>query len=59
VLWSLRTTPNAATQETPYFLVHDAEAVLPVELAHDAPRVVEYNEEASMLHRENSKMTLM
>jgi transposase InsO family protein len=23
VLWSLRTTPNAATQETPFFLVHD------------------------------------
>jgi hypothetical protein len=22
VLWSLRTTPNAATQETPFFLVH-------------------------------------
>jgi transposase InsO family protein len=30
VLWSLRTTPNAATQETPFFLVHGAEAVLPV-----------------------------
>jgi hypothetical protein len=26
VLWSLRTTPNAATQETPLFLVHGAEA---------------------------------
>jgi hypothetical protein len=25
VLWSLRTTPNAATQETPFFLVHGAE----------------------------------
>jgi hypothetical protein len=24
VLWSLRTTPNAATQETPFFLVHGA-----------------------------------
>jgi transposase InsO family protein len=47
VLWSLRTTPNAATQETPFFLVHGAEAVLPVELAHDSPRVAEYNEEAS------------
>jgi hypothetical protein len=30
VLWSLRTTPNAATQETPFFLVHGAETVLPV-----------------------------
>jgi transposase InsO family protein len=24
VLWSLRTAPNAATQETPFFLVHGA-----------------------------------
>ena len=47
VLWSLRTTPNAATQETPFFLVHGAEAVLLVELEHDSPRVIEYDEEAS------------
>jgi hypothetical protein len=30
--------PNAAIQETPFFLVHDAEAVLPVEITHEAPR---------------------
>ena len=47
VLWSLRTTPNAATQETPFFLVHGAEAVLPIEIEHNSPRVVEYEEEAS------------
>jgi hypothetical protein len=47
VLWILRTTPNTTTQETPFFLVHGAEAVLPVEIAHDSPRVVEYEEEAS------------
>ena len=47
MLWSLHTTPNAATQETPFFLVHGAEAVLPVEMAHDSPRVTEYEEEAS------------
>jgi hypothetical protein len=34
VLWSLRTTRNAATQETPLFLVHGAEVVLPVEITH-------------------------
>jgi hypothetical protein len=39
VLWSLRNTPNVATQETPFFLVHSAEAVLPVEVTHEAPRV--------------------
>jgi hypothetical protein len=47
VLWSLRTTPNAATQETPFFLVHGAEAVLPVEITHEAPRIVAYDESAS------------
>jgi hypothetical protein len=44
VLWSLRTTPNAATQETPFFLVHGAEAVLPVEITHEAPRITTYDE---------------
>jgi hypothetical protein len=47
VLWSLQTTPNTTIQETPFFLVHDAKVVLPVELAHDSPRVAEYDEEAS------------
>jgi transposase InsO family protein len=47
VLWSLRTTPNAATQETPFFLVHGAETVLPVEITHEAPRIAAYNEATS------------
>jgi hypothetical protein len=47
MLWSLRTTPNAATQETPFFLVHGAEAVLPVEITHEAPRIAAYNETTS------------
>jgi transposase InsO family protein len=47
VLWSLRTTPNAATQETPFFLVHGAEAVLPVEITHEAPIVTAYDEVTS------------
>jgi transposase InsO family protein len=47
VLWSLRTTPNAATQETPFFLVHDAEDVLPVEITHEAPRIAAYDETTS------------
>jgi hypothetical protein len=36
VLWSLRTTLNAATQETHFFLVHGAEAMLPVKITHEA-----------------------
>jgi hypothetical protein len=47
VLWSLRTTPNASTQETPFFLFHGAEAVLPVKITHEAPRIAAYNETTS------------
>jgi hypothetical protein len=47
VLWSLRTTPNAATQETPFFLVHGASVVLPVEITHEALRILTYNETTS------------
>jgi hypothetical protein len=47
VLWSLRTTPNAATQEIPFFLVHGQEAVLPVEITHEAPRIAAYDETTS------------
>jgi transposase InsO family protein len=47
VLWSMRTTPNAATQETHFFLVHGAEAVLPVKITHEAPRISTYNETSS------------
>jgi hypothetical protein len=47
VLWSLRTTANAATQETHFFLVHGAEAVLLVEITHEAPRVATYDESSS------------
>ncbi|KAK1668839.1 hypothetical protein QYE76_056998 [Lolium multiflorum] len=53
VLWSIRTTPNTATQETPFFLVHGAEAVLPIEIKHDSPRVTEYDEETSRKVRED------
>ncbi|KAK1610757.1 hypothetical protein QYE76_034430 [Lolium multiflorum] len=53
VLWSIRTTPNTATQETPFFLVHGAEAVLPIEIEHDSPRVTEYDEETSRKARED------
>jgi hypothetical protein len=47
VLWSLRTTPNVATQETPFFLVHGAEAVLPVKITHEAPRIAAYYKTSS------------
>ncbi|KAK1680264.1 hypothetical protein QYE76_041112 [Lolium multiflorum] len=53
VLWSLRTTPNTATQETPFFLVHGAEAVMPIEIEHNSPGVVEYEEETSQKARKD------
>ena len=34
ILWSLRTTPNRATVETPFFLVYGAKPILPTELRH-------------------------
>jgi hypothetical protein len=39
--------PNAATQETPFFLVHGVEAVLLVEITHEAPRIAAYDETTS------------
>jgi hypothetical protein len=39
--------PNASTQEMPFFWVHGAEAVRPVEITHEAPRIVAYDEATS------------
>jgi hypothetical protein len=39
--------PNAATQETPFFQVHGVEAVLLVEITHEAPRIAAYDETTS------------
>jgi transposase InsO family protein len=44
VLWSLRTTPNRATGQTPFSLVYGAEAVLPTKLIYGSPRVLAYDE---------------
>ena len=44
VLWSLRTTPNRATRQTPFSLVYGAEAVIPTELIYGSPRVLAYDE---------------
>ena len=44
VLWGLRTTPNISTGRSPFFLVYGAEAVLPSDLLHNAPRVKLFSE---------------
>ena len=53
VIWSLRTTPNRSTGYTPFFLVYGAEAVLPTDILHDTPRVVQYTEAEAKEAREN------
>jgi hypothetical protein len=47
VLWSPRTTPNAATRETPFFIVHGTEAMLLFKITHEVPRVSNYEEGVS------------
>ena len=44
VLWTIRTTPNRATDQTPFALVYGAEAILPTELIYEPPRVLTYDE---------------
>ena len=44
VVWSLRRTPNRSTGYTPFFLVYEAEAVMPTNIEHDVPRVALYME---------------
>ena len=39
VLWGLRNTPNRTTGYTPFFMVYEAEAVLPCDIIHDSLRV--------------------
>jgi hypothetical protein len=53
VLWGLRTTPNRSTGYTPFFMVYGAEAVLPCDIIHDAPRVRMYEEREAELDRQD------
>ena len=44
VLWNINTTTNRSTGYTPFFMVYEAEAVLPSDIRHDSPRVAAYVE---------------
>ena len=44
ILWAYHTTPRTATDETPFNLVFEAEAVIPVELSLPTLRVEQYDE---------------
>ena len=54
VLWAYRTTRKSATQETPFTLAFDTEAVAPVEVRLKSPRIefanAEHNEESLHLN---------
>jgi hypothetical protein len=54
VVWSLRTTPSRATGFTPFFLVYDAEAILPTDLEYGSPMVLGYDKGANQRAREDS-----
>jgi hypothetical protein len=54
VLQSLHTTPNCSIGFTPFFLVYEAEAVLPTDIEFDVPRVIQYTEEQAKEAREDS-----
>jgi hypothetical protein len=49
VLWGIRTTPNRSTGYTPFFLVYGAEAVMPTNIHHESPHVVNYSEKENEL----------
>jgi hypothetical protein len=53
VLWSLHTTPNRSVGFTPFFLVYEAEDVLPIDIEFDAPKVVQYMEKQAKEARED------
>ena len=58
VLWSLGTTPNRATGQTPFSLVSGAEAVIPTKLIYGSPWVLAYDEVAHGQHRRDDVVLL-
>ncbi|XP_004308568.1 PREDICTED: uncharacterized protein LOC101290910 [Fragaria vesca subsp. vesca] len=47
VLWTIRTTPIAATGESPYLLSYGTEAVIPVEMEVPSERITTYDPETN------------
>jgi ribonuclease HI len=54
MLWSLQTMRNTSTGLTPFFLVYGAEAILPIDVKYDSPRVEAYKEEDAEMSRQLS-----
>ena len=51
ILWTYRTTPREATQESPYSLVYGMEAVTPMEIIESSFRINEYGNDDNALKR--------
>jgi len=45
VVWGLRTQKSRATGYSPFFMVYGSEAVLPLDIAFDSPRIQYYDED--------------
>jgi hypothetical protein len=52
MVWGLRTQPSYNTGASPYFMVYDAEAVLPDDIAFQSPRVENFDKDRSDESRE-------
>ena len=51
MVWGLRTQACFSTGVSPYFLVYGSEAILPADIAFQAPRVENYDEEQAVAVR--------
>jgi hypothetical protein len=47
MVWGLRNQHSRNTSASPYFMVYDAEAVLPADIAFRSPRVENFDEDRS------------
>jgi transposase InsO family protein len=54
MVWSLRTTPSWATGFTLFFLVYEAEAILPTDLEYGSLRTKAYVDQNNQTSREDS-----
>ena len=52
VLWAYRTTSRVSTGETPFSLAFGTEALIPVEVGLNSPRMVEFNEQTEHTNAE-------
>lgn len=47
ILWTLQTTSNTTTQQTPFTLAFGQDIIVPVKIGNNALRISKYNEESN------------